>query len=96
MRKLVWFLVGTALVIWSGVAWAAHSLIGYGGQMLAANADIVPGSAEVVELASWLAVFGSGVGEWAVIIVWAVVSLIIYAVGFVVTRLISSPHAVLK
>ena len=83
MQKLVFIVTGTALLVWSGVAWLAYTLIRLGGQAVASNADVLPAGPEFVEIASWLAVFGTGVGEWIVIIVWAAVAAIILALGFV-------------
>lgn len=84
MQKLVFIVTVTALLVWSGVAWLAYTLIRIGGQSVASNADVLPADPEFVELASWLAVFGTGVGEWIVIIVWAAVAAVILALGFVV------------
>jgi len=83
MQKLVFIVTVTALLVWSGVAWLAYTLIRLGGQAVASNADVLPAHPEFVELASWLAVFGTGVGEWFVIIVWAAVAAVILALGFV-------------
>ena len=82
MEKLVIIVTVTALLVWSGVAWIAYTLIRLGGQAVASNADILPADPEFVELASWLAVFGTGVGEWIVIIVWAAIAAVILALGF--------------
>jgi hypothetical protein len=90
MKSLVWILTWTVIGIWSAFAWIAHSLIGVGGGLIANNADLVPSSPEVVEWTSWLATVGTSVGEWAVIGIWAVVSLLIYVIGFAVTRLLPS------
>ena len=35
-----------------------------------------------------IASVGTGVGEWLVIAIWAIVSLVIFALGFVATRLV--------
>lgn len=83
MQKLVFIVTVTALLVWSGVAWLAYTLIRLGGQAVASNADVLPADPEFVELASWLAVFGTGVGEWIVIIVWAAAATVILALGFV-------------
>ena len=84
MQKLVFVVTVTALLVWSGVAGLAYTLIRLGGQAVASNADVLPADPEFVELESWLAVFGTGVGEWIVIIVWAAVAAVILALGFVV------------
>ena len=43
-----------------------------------------------VEWLSWLALFGSGVGEWLVIAVWAVGVVVALAIGFAGSRLLPS------
>jgi hypothetical protein len=86
MQKLVFIVTVTTLLVWSGVAWLAYTLIRLGGQAVASNADVLPADPEFVELASWIAVFGTGVGEWIIIIVWAAVAAVpavILALGFV-------------
>jgi hypothetical protein len=42
----------------------------------------------LIEWASWLASAGTGVGEWLVVAVWALVSMVLLAVGFIATRLV--------
>ena len=54
---------------------------------MAANADIVPADPLLIEWASWLASAGTGVGEWLVITLWAIVSFVLLALGFLGTRL---------
>ena len=83
MQKLIFIVTVTALMVWSGVAWLAYTLIRLAGQAVASNADVLPADPEFVEVASWLAVFGTGLGEWIVIIVWAVAAAVILALGFV-------------
>jgi hypothetical protein len=87
MSKLLWLFVGVAIAIWSGLAWIAYGVVGWGGQVASSNADIVTAHPETVEWLSWLAMFGSGVGEWLVIGLWALGTLIALAIGFVGTRL---------
>jgi hypothetical protein len=84
MKKLLWGVIALALVVWSGLAWVAHSLVGWGGSVASGNADIVTLNPEAVEWLSWLALFGTGVGEWLVVGVWAigvVVALLLGAFG---------------
>ena len=83
MQKLILIATVTALLVWSGVAWLVYRLIRHGGQAVASNADLLPADAELVEWASWLAVFGTVVGEWIVVIVWAAVVAAILALGLV-------------
>jgi hypothetical protein len=87
MKKLVWLIVAVAIAIWSGLAWAAHSLIGWGGTVANNNADIVTQNPEAVEWLSWLALFGSDVGSWLVIGVWGFGVLLALLIGFAGTRL---------
>ena len=87
MKTLIWAVTGVVIAIWSGLCWIAHGLVSVGGNLVANNADIIPAvDPLIVEWASWLASVGTGVGEWLVIAIWAIVSLVIFALGFVVTR----------
>lgn len=93
MRTLIWLLTIVAVGLWSAIAWAAHVLIGIGGNLASSNADLLPGAPELAEWASWFAVLGTGAGEWLVIAIWAVVSAVIIAIGFLVSRLIPAGQA---
>jgi hypothetical protein len=86
MRKLIWFVTFVVLAIWSGLAWLVHAAIGVGGNLAATNADVVPLDPESIEWISWLASFGTGLGEWLVIAVWAVVAAILLAIGAIAAR----------
>jgi hypothetical protein len=88
MKKIVWPIVGVAIAIWSGLAWLAYGLVGWGGQIASSNADVVTAHPETVEWLSWLAMFGSGVGEWLVLGIWAVGTFLALAIGFAGTRLL--------
>lgn len=89
MKTLIWAATGVVIAIWSGLCWIAHGLVSVGGNLVANNADIIPAvDPLLVEWASWLASVGTGVGEWLVIAIWAIVSLVIFALGFVATRLV--------
>lgn len=86
MRKLIWFLTIVALAVWSGIAWLVHAAIGVGGNLAALNADAVPLDPEAIEWISWLASTGTGLGEWLVIAVWAVVAALVLLIGAVAAR----------
>lgn len=86
MRTLIWATTAVVLAGWSALAWLAHGLIGVGGNLVASNADLIPADPVLIEWASWLASAGTGVGEWLVVALWAVVSLVIAALGFLATR----------
>lgn len=87
MKTLVWALTGVVLLLWSLVAWIAHGLVGAAGSIVASNADLIPADPQLIEWASWLASAGTGVGEWLVVAVWALVSLVLVALGVVAARL---------
>ena len=88
MKTLIWIATAVLLGLWSLVAWITHGLVSVAGNLVANNADIIPADPLLIEWASWLASAGTGVGEWLVVAVWAFVSLILLAVGFVATRLV--------
>jgi hypothetical protein len=97
MKTLIWIVIWVVIALWSGLAWIAHSLVSVGGSLVASNADIIPSvDPLVIEWASWLATVGTGVGEWLVIAIWAIVSLVIFAIGFVVTRLVPGMRPALQ
>ena len=58
------------------------------GGLVSSNADIIPADPLLIEWASWLASAGTGVGEWLVVAVWGLVSLVLVALGFVITKLL--------
>lgn len=87
MKTLIWTVTAGILGLWSLLAWIIHGLVGIAGHLVSANADIIPADPLLVEWASWLASAGTGVGEWLVLIVWALVSAVLLAMGFVATRL---------
>jgi len=88
MKTLIWIATAIVVGLWSLVAWITHGLVGVAGNLVANNADIIPADPLLVEWASWLASAGTGVGEWLVFLVWAFVSLVILALGFVGTKLV--------
>lgn len=88
MKTLIWIVTAGVVGLWSLVAWITHGLVGVAGHLVASNADLIPADPLLVEWASWLAASGTGVGEWLVIVVWAFVSLVLLALGFVATRLV--------
>lgn len=88
MKTIIWIITAIVTGLWSLLAWFAHGLVGVAGSLIAANADIVPVDPLLVEWASWLASAGTGIGEWLVVIVWAVGSLLLLAAGFAATRLL--------
>lgn len=96
MKTLIWIVTWTAIAIWSAFSWLAHGLIGISGHLIAGNADIIPADPLFIEWASWLATVGTGVGEWLVIAVWAFVSLVIFAFGYLAVRIMASSRPALQ
>ena len=88
MRTLIWTITWVVIALWSGLAWIAHGLVGVGGNLVANNADVIPADPLLIEWASWLAASGTGIGEWLIVALWAVVSAILIALGFVATQLL--------
>lgn len=82
MKTLIWIVTAAAIGLWSLLAWIAHGLIGVAGGLATSNADIIPADPMLVEWASWLAMAGTGVGEWLVVVIWAIVSLLLLGLGF--------------
>lgn len=82
MKTLIWIVTAAVIGVWSLLAWIAHGLIGVAGGLAAGNADIIPADPMFVEWASWLAMAGTGVGEWFVVAIWAIVSLVLLGLGF--------------
>lgn len=87
MRRLIWILTWVVVAVWSGIAWAVHGLLQWGGATAAANADLIPAEPLLVEWASWLTLLGTDVAGWLMIGLWACVTLVILAMGFVGARL---------
>lgn len=90
MKSIVWLISVALFGLWSLVAWGAWALLGVAGRVASQNADVVPGSPELVEWISWLAGTGAGVGEWLVIAVWAVGSIVLFVLTGIVNKLLAS------
>lgn len=88
LKRILWTVIGLGLIVWSGLAWFLHSLIGWGGSVANNNVDVLTPSPEAVEWLSWLTVFGTDVGEWFVVGVWGLGVLLALVVGFAGTRLL--------
>ncbi len=88
MRRTVWIAALVIVAIWSLIAWASYGLVDVAGNFAAGHADLTARDPETVESISSL--FGAlrGLGLFAVMAVWGLVSAAILAVAFVVTRFI--------
>ncbi|MBF9197202.1 hypothetical protein [Microvirga terrestris] len=80
MKRLLWVLAWIAVAFWSLFAWGAYGLLDFFGGVAARNADIVTGHPETVEWLSWALMTLRSLGMGAVVVVWALVSLLILAV----------------
>ena len=87
MKTLIWIVTAVLLGLWSLTAWIIHGLVSIAGNLVATNADLLPADPLLIEWASWLASAGTGVGEWLVVAVWAIVSLVLLALGFAAAKL---------
>ena len=72
MRRLMWILALVAAVLWSFLAWGTYALLGWLGDGLAANADLVTGHPETVVRLSWLAGLLTSLGLAGVIVIWLI------------------------
>jgi hypothetical protein len=88
VKTLIWILFAIGFAVWSFTAWLAHTFIGFGGNIASGNADVFGLPPEAVEFVSWLAHFGAGVGEWLVIVVWALGSAVMWFAAYLLTRLL--------
>ncbi|MGE3874280.1 MAG: hypothetical protein AB7F74_15115 [Parvibaculaceae bacterium] len=94
MKTLVWTIAWMCVGLWTAVAALGYWVIGAVTGFAASNADKVGGNAETAEFLNWLALLLQGVGEFAAVVLWAVVSLAILGVAWAVARLTGgSPRA---
>lgn len=88
MRRLLWVLAWICVALWSLFAWGAYGLFDLFGGVAVRNADIVTGHPETVEWLSWALGVLRSLGLAAIVVVWAVVSLLILAVPAVLGLLL--------
>jgi len=86
VTRLAWALAWTAVAFWSLLAWAAYGLVGFFGGLLARGAELVSSDPGTVEFVFNSLSFLRDAGLGVVTVVWAVVSLAILAVPFVLSR----------
>ena len=86
MRRLLWVLAWIAVAVWSLFAWGAYGLVDLLGGLAAGNVDALTGHPGAVESLSWLARALRGLGLFAVVAVWALLSSGILALAWVLTR----------
>jgi hypothetical protein len=89
MKTLIWIVTAAIAGVWSLLCWGAHVLIGASGTLVARNVDVVPYlPPEIIELSSWLALVGTSVGEWLVVVIWAIGFFAALAFGALGSRLV--------
>jgi hypothetical protein len=89
MRFLLWVIAIFCLALWSGLAWAGHAFMGAAAALLPAE-PIVGTSA--ADWTLWLA----GIGQGAVLLVWALGALAIIAAPLIVGRALSVSKGLMK
>jgi hypothetical protein len=90
MRRIIWGIAWLAVAVWSLVAWGSYGLVDLFGDVAVRNADVVTGHPETVEFLSWSLAFLRSLGLFAVVTVWAIVSLIILGVATVLARILGA------
>jgi hypothetical protein len=91
VNNLIWVIAWLCVGLWTAVTalgyWVVSALTGFAAN----NADMVGGDAETVEFINWLALLLQSAGEIAAVILWAIVSLAILGVAWVIARLTGRP-----
>jgi hypothetical protein len=86
VKGIVWVIAWVCVGLWSAVMalgyWLLNALTGFAAN----NADKVGGDAETVELLNWFALLLQNVGEIAAVVIWAIVSLVILAIAWVIGK----------
>ena len=90
MRRIIWGIAWLAVAVWSLAAWGSYGLVDLFGDVAVRNADVVTGHPETVEFLSWSLAFLRSLGLFAVVTVWAIVSLIILGVATVLARILGA------
>lgn len=90
MRTLMWTFAWIGVAIWSLIAWSGHAIIGIAGAVFGGGGvttDFGPiGGTGLQNLVDAMADLGQG----AVLVVWALVSLMILAVPAIIGRIFGS------
>jgi hypothetical protein len=90
MRRLIWIVAWLVVAAWSLVAWGSYGLVGLFGDVAVRNADILTGHPETVEFLSWALATLRSLGLFAVVAVWAVVSLLILGAAAVLAKVLGA------
>jgi hypothetical protein len=98
LKAFLWIVTSIFIAFWTISAWVAYAVIDVSGNWASGNADAVTSHPETVETLSWLARVLSGTGEFIVIAVWALGTLMMAAVPWLLGKLIdrARPKPVLQ
>ena len=88
MKAFLWIVTSIFIAFWTVSAWIAYAIIDVSGNWASGNADAVTSHPETVETLSWLARVLSGAGEFLVIAIWAIGTLMLAAVPWLLGKLI--------
>lgn len=91
MSRLVWFVAWIGVAIWSLVCAVVYGLFDLVGRLLASNADAFATDPTTVEWLWRVLNVIHGLSTSAVLVAWAVVSLLILAVPWVMDRMLGPP-----
>lgn len=89
MKILIWGAIVLGMGLWSLLAWILHGLVGVAGSVLESGTTLIPLDPVLGEWAAWLASAGTGIGEWLVLALWAIGSLVLLVLGMVAARFAS-------
>jgi hypothetical protein len=87
VRKFIWVIAWLCVGLWSALVALGYWLIDVLTGFAANNADKVGGDAETAEFINWFALLLQNIGGIAAVILWAVISLAILAIAWIITRL---------
>lgn len=91
MSRVMWVFGWAGVGLWSLVCWAAYAAFDLLGRFLKRNADAVSSDPEIVEGVFAILNFLHGLSTSAVLFVWAVVTLLILAVPWLIDRMLAPP-----
>ena len=92
MSRVVWGLGWVGVAIWSLVCAAAYGLFDLVGRVSMRNADAFSSDPNTVEGIWRLLSALHSLSTWAILIGWAIVSLLILSVPWLIDRMMSSPN----
>jgi len=90
MRRLVWAAAWAAVALWSLIAWGAYGLVDVFGGLLAGGAGSIGVDPSAGAFVAWIISALKGLGLFAIVAVWLLVSAAILSVGFVLSKLFGS------